>query len=289
MIKTSATEKVPIYYILECAVNPDDISCNIIRENTIITSDGSKVKTATVDCVLQSFETLNWNGRTYPSNVVMESLDSNQKIQNDIKMKQWAGEYGHPDSSEMKRLAVILPSMTSHYIDSYYKKGNLLRGMVTNAPCGYGNDMYNLLMAGRPWAFSLRAFGSVDRKGVALRPLTTITYDEVNRPSHKEAYGTSSDIVDNTSPQIDTKMLQECSSMVEISGSSIEHQITNFVLEASDNVKFARDLFGLTETTAYHNGKGYIILEGSYMNNRIHVSVPLESYVRSNYHDLLKY
>lgn len=287
MIKTSRTKTFPIYFILEAAVNPDDIKTTIIRENTVIGSNGEKIKTVTADSVLQSFETLNWNGRTYPADIVMDGLDRNQKIQNDIKNKQFAGEYGHPDSKDMSRQSQILPEKTSHYIDKYWRAGHLLRAYVTTAPYGYGHWMYNTLMAGRPWGFSLRAFGGVDSNNVAVRPLTIITYDQVNRPSHKEAYATQQDVVGQNEYTDD--ILRECSEIIPIESKNIIKQITKFVLEHSDNIKIAKELFGLQESNGRFDSGQNVILEGTYMGNSIKVYVPVESYVREHYRKLLEF
>jgi hypothetical protein len=285
MIKTSSKNTFPIFYIVEAAINLEDIKTEIIRENTIIGADGNKIKTVTADSTLQSFEVINWNTRRYPWAVVMDGMDNNLKIQNDIKMKQFCGEYGHPDSKEMARQSQIMPAQTSHYIDSYRKEGNLLRAHVTSAPYGFGFYMYNTLMAGRPWAFSLRAFGGVDSNNVALKPLTVITYDEVNRPSHKEAYATGKDVI-NTGDYTDT-ILRESSLMLEMDASTITQQVTNFILERSDNMKIAKEMFGLEESFATYDGKQHIMLEGNYRGNSIKAYVPIESYVRDYYKDII--
>jgi len=285
MIKTTSTESFPILYILEAAVNPDDIKSTILRENTVETATGEKVKTITTDSTLQSFEILNWNGRIYPGNVVMAGMDSNAKIQNDIRMRQFAGEYGHPDSKEMIRQSIIDPAKTSHYIDNYRKEGNLLRAYVTSAPFGYGFYMYNTAIAGRPWAFSLRAFGGVNSKNVALHPLTIITYDEVNRPSHKEAYGTLDGVVKND--VYTDSFLRECSQTSIFESDTIVNEITNFILDKSDNIKIAKELFGLQESVGeFVNDR--VLLEGSYMGTSIKVYTPVESYIRQNYAKLIR-
>lgn len=279
-------ESFPIYFILEAAVNPEDIKTEILRENTIQTATGEKVKTITTDSTLQSFDIINWNKRIYPALVVMDGLDTNPMIQNDIRMKQWAGEYGHPDSTDMARQSQIKPDMTSHFIDNYRREGNLLKGHVTSAPCGYGLDIYNLAMAGRPWAFSLRAFGGVDSNNTAIRPLRVITYDFVNRPSHKEAYSNLSNIVETAFTE---SFLSECSQTTLIEAQNIEREIREFTLNKSDNLKIAKELFNLHESTAKIDGKNNVILEGSYMGDSIKVYVPIESFVKENYRKLLNF
>lgn len=285
MIKVIHTNPIPLYYIMEAAVNPGDIKTVILRENDAPTADGGKIKTVTAKSVLQSFEVINWNGRLYPTNVVMPSLDNNQKIQNDIKRKQWGGEFGHPDSDKMVRMAQVLPEFTSHYIDRYWRERNLLMGEVTTAPYGRGLWMYNIIMSGRPWGFSLRAFGGVDSNNVAILPMTIITYDEVNRPSHKESYATKEDIA-KVAAYSDT-ILKEAAGTTIIESSTVTQQLTSFILDKSDNIAMARELFGLTEVSKANIANGGIILEGSYMGNTIQVSVPIENYIRNNYLDIL--
>jgi len=286
MFVTKERKEFPIYYIVEAAVNPEDIKTNIIRENVVETATGEKVKTVTAEAVLQSFEVINWNGRTYPAKVVMRGLNENPKIQNDIKMKQWAGEWCHPDSKDIVRQSQVLDPFVSHYIDKYWQDGRLLKGHVTTAPFGYGIHMYNKLMAGRPWGFSLRAFGATDSNNVAIWPLTIITYDQVNRPSHKEAYAKPENVV--AANEYSDKFLQECSLNYKIDTRNIQQEITNFVLQKSDNVKIAKELFGLQESQGVFNDKGQIILEGSYLGTSIKVFVPVESYIKSNYQNILR-
>jgi hypothetical protein len=278
-------KEFPIYYIVEAAVNPGDIKTNILRENTVNGTDG-KVKTVTAESVLQSFDRINWNGRNYPGKVVMRGIAENPKIQNDMKVKQWAGEWCHPDSKDVTRQSQVLDPFVSHYIDKTWQEGNLLKASVTTAPFGYGFDMYNKLMAGRPWGFSLRAFGATDSNSVAVWPLTIITYDQVNRPSHVESYATPSDVT-GTNVYTDS-FLQECSLTYLMESSTITQQITNFVLEASDNIKIAKELFGLEESAGTFNDKGQIILEGSHLGSSIKVFVPVESYVKDNYKNILR-
>jgi hypothetical protein len=285
MFTTKTRSEFPIYYIVEAAVNPGDIKTNIICENTVETAKDGKVKTVTAESVLQSFERINWNGRNYPGKVVMKGLGENPKIQNDLRMKQWPGEWCHPDSKEVIRQSQVLDPYVSHYIDKYWQEGQLLKAHVTTAPFGYGFDMYNKLMAGRPWGFSLRAFGATDSNNTAVSPLTVITYDQVNRPSHKEAYATAGDVVSKN--EYTDSFLQECS-LSYLVESNITQEITNFILERSDNIKVAKELFGLEESQGTFNDKGQVILEGSYLGTSVKVFVPVESYVKNNYRTLLR-
>jgi hypothetical protein len=286
MHKLMTKQEFPIYYIVEAAVNPDDIQTTILTENTVESATGGIVKTVTADAVLQSFNIINWNGRTYPAKVVMRALNENPKIQNDIRNRQFAGEYCHPDSKDMSRQSQVLGPFTSHYIDSYRQEGNLLKAHVTTAPYGFGLYMYNSLIAGRPWGFSLRAFGGVDSNQQAIWPLTVITYDQVNRPSHNNAYATAETIV--TAQAFNDTFLRECSMMNLLESSKIVNDITNFVLEKSDNVKIAQELFGLQESQAVFNEKNQVILEGSYLGTSIKVFVPVENYIKQNYRNMLK-
>lgn len=286
MFTTKTKKEFPIYYIVEAAINPNDIKTEIIRENVVDTAEGKKVKTVTAESVLQSFERINWNGRSYPGSVVMRGLNEDPKIQNDIRMRQWAGEWCHPDSTSPVRQSQVLDPFVSHYIDKYWQDGNLLKAHVTTAPFGYGLDMYNKLMAGRPWGFSLRAFGATDSNNVAIWPLRIITYDQVNRPSHKEAYSTRQDVISKNEYTDD--FLQECSVMYPVDQSTLQKEITNFVLEKSDNVKIAKELFGLQESQGEFNDKGQVMLEGSYLGTTIRVYLPVESYIRENYMNMLR-
>jgi len=290
MFTTITKKEFPIYYIVEAAISPDLIKTTILQENTVsgITPEGvqGKVKTVTAESILQSFERINWNGRNYPAKVVMNGIYNNPKVQNDMRMKQWAGEWCHPDSKDVVRQSQVLDPYVSHYIDKVWQDGQLLKGHITTAPFDYGFSMYNKLMAGRPWGFSLRAFGATDSNNTAVDPLSIITYDQVNRPSHKEAYATANNVVAKN--EYTDSMLQECSLAYLVETNTIQQEITNFVLEKSDNVKIAQELFGLQESAGVFNDKGQVMLEGSYLGTSVKVYLPVESYIKNNYANILR-
>jgi len=186
----------PTYYLLnETLVDPDVAMKHrkILTEN-VIDSPAGKLFTITFNQVLQSFGPghRNWNGRTYTKDVVMKALDSNPLVQNDLKMKTWTGEYGHPiiekGMNELTRQMTIFPPNACWTINRYWVEGDLLMGECTTLSGGYGDLVRDRILTNYPAMASSRAIGGVDRNGVVLPGYTPITFDCVIRPSHKEAY-----------------------------------------------------------------------------------------------------
>jgi hypothetical protein len=256
------------------------IICESVTQEpkTRILQDCDKTATVTIETVLQSFGCLNWNQRIYESGLVIPAMDNDPLIQLDMKMGTWYGEYGHPLSNDLKRQVTIDPKCECHSIDSYRTEGNLLVANVTTLPKGYGYEMRNMILAGKPAMFSLRALGSVDMATKkAVSPLKVITYDSVTRPSHKEAYQRSI-IGGNTLTE---------SVYIPLTESNINAQIFDYVSEKSENVKRACDLFDLTMNNCSLNGKRAITLVNESVG--IRVIVPIERAINMQYRDIIKF
>jgi hypothetical protein len=287
VVKKSSPQDNTLYIICECAINPDDISTEILNESTVADVNGNKKKTVTIDTTLQSFDVPNWNNRIYGGQLVMDSIDNDGMIQNDIKHGQWIGEYGHPLDPSPKRAMVLYPPTSSHRILNYRREGNLLKGHVQTLVDGMGSMMCERILQGVPAAFSLRSLGSVDMATRRVNaPLKVITYDSVFRPSHIEAY--QEEILNESATYIPQSekmndILTESTVFCPITESM--EDIMSYVKERSDSVKAVAEMFKLDNLSCA------LTESGERMNIQIDdhtvANVPIESVINIQYSDIL--
>jgi len=143
------------------------------------------------DTILQSLDCDNRNRRNYSGDAMVKSL-SHPNIAELISKKKWKGEAGHPIDGSTKRIATVDPKCTSHYITKWWRDKDLIRGSIeTIDDHMYGTKLCRSILQGETASFSYRGFAEMVKKGktsYVLTPPTTITYDEVQLPSHPEAY-----------------------------------------------------------------------------------------------------
>lgn len=141
--------------------------------------------------VLQSLDCRNRNGRQYRGNALVEGL-STPEISELIRYKKWKGECDHPVTKDIQRIATVLSKYESHYITKWWRDGDLIKGTIESIDDGmYGTALARRVLQGENPSFSLRALAMLEKSGNTTyvnKPPRVITYDEVNLPSHKEAY-----------------------------------------------------------------------------------------------------
>ena len=90
------------------------------------------------------------------------------------------------------RIATVDPKCTSHRITKWWRDGELIRGTVETLDDGlYGTKLTKAILQGEDPSFSYRGFATMIKKNghdYVASPPRCIAYDEVNIPSHKEAY-----------------------------------------------------------------------------------------------------
>jgi len=141
---------------------------------------------------LQEFNILNRNRRKYILEPMMESLQA-PHISELMLKRSWAGEAGHPDTDEVKRILTINPKLTSHIINSFSLNGIKLMGEIETLDDGmYGTQMTKNILQGLEPAFSLRALAQLAKQGDGSQIMRSrahiVTYDRVILPSHNGAY-----------------------------------------------------------------------------------------------------
>lgn len=284
-----------VYLICECGALPDDISATIIQENYVESPTG-KIPVITIETVLQSFNVENWNKRIYDDYVVMDALDKDPMIQHDLKHKQWCGEFGHPLDLDPRRQLIIDPATASHRILKYWKEGSLLKAHVRTLPYQWGIAMALSSLDGMPSAFSMRGMGSVDLKTRrAKAPLKIRTYDQVNRPSHKEAYEdkilseSAGGIYIPKKSSVDIgEIIRESAMFIPADKNKLIllEQSKDFILSKSENTKIIQDLFKID---SFENA--VLSESGLYMdikiNNGTTARMPVEKAIALQYSDIL--
>ena len=143
------------------------------------------------DACLQSLDVVNRNNRKYKSSAMLEGL-RDPNLDELMRNKKWKGECDHPVTTDIQRIAVVLSKYASHYILKWWNKDNLICGTLETIDDGrYGTGLARRILQGENPSFSLRALAALVQQGnikcVNQAP-RIIAYDEVNLPSHKEAY-----------------------------------------------------------------------------------------------------
>jgi len=132
--------------------------------------------------ILQKAETLNQNGRIYPSDILEREVRNYQKF---IRENRALGECDHPDSS------VVELKKVSHIIREAHMEGNVCYGTVEilDTPCG--KILQSLVEAGVTLGISSRGVGSTKKSGdhqIVQDDFQLICWDFVSEPSTPGAF-----------------------------------------------------------------------------------------------------
>jgi len=132
--------------------------------------------------ILQKAETLNQNGRIYPSDILDREVRNYQKF---IRENRALGECDHPDSS------VVELKKVSHIIREAHMEGNTCYGTVEilDTPCG--KILQSLVEAGVTLGISSRGVGSTKKSGehqIVQDDFQLICWDFVSEPSTPGAF-----------------------------------------------------------------------------------------------------
>lgn len=153
--------------------------------------------------ILQSLDCTNRNKRYYKADAMIKSL-STPIIAELIKNNKFKGEAGHPVGQPVQRISVVQPEQTCHRIVKWWIDGNLIRGTVeTLDDLRLGTKLTRAILQNENPSFSYRGMAHITKKGnisYILAPPLTIAYDEVNTPSHLEAYGDAEKTIVNQKP-----------------------------------------------------------------------------------------
>ena len=159
--------------------------------NNLQVIDDGKLFYCRFDTILQSLDCLNRNRREYNGDAIVASL-STPEIQELIAHNKFKGEAGHPVGMPTPRIATVDPKCTCHRVTKWWRDDNLIRGTIETLDDGlYGTKLTKAIIQGEDPSFSYRGFATMTKKNghdYVATPPRCIAYDEVNLPSHKEAY-----------------------------------------------------------------------------------------------------
>jgi hypothetical protein len=209
------------------------------------------------DTILQSLDCINRNRRYYKGDAIYQSITTPEvyELQQNNKLQS---EAGHPVDGTPARIATIDPKFTCNIIKKMWRDGNLIRGSIETLDDGmYGTKLTKGILQGINPSYSYRGFAVLDKKGnisYVMKPPRFITYDEVNLPSHKEAYADPKKIkvsktyggqetIYESATRINTSPLQDASRAI------LGADIQEMLVKDSDNLKVVCESFNLDPST----------------------------------------
>lgn len=205
------------------------------------------------DTILQSLDCINRNRRYYKGDAIYESITT-PEVAELIRNNKLHSEAGHPVDGTPARIATIDPKFTCNIIKKMWRDGNLIRGSIETLDDGmYGTKLTKGILQGVNPSYSYRGFAIIDKKGnvsYVTKPPRFITYDEVNLPSHKEAYAEPGKI--KVSKSYDgTETTFESTNRVysDFSRPILWEDVQEALIRDSDNAKVVCESFGLDPTT----------------------------------------
>jgi hypothetical protein len=160
----------------------------VVKPATIIEDAyGSKVEMPAVkkimmSGILQKADTLNQNGRIYPSKLLEREIRNYQKF---IVENRALGELDHPDSS------VVNLKNVSHIIREAHMEGGVVYGTAEILDTPSGKILQSLVESGVKLGISSRGVGSTKKQGdyhVVQDDFQLICWDYVSEPSTPGAF-----------------------------------------------------------------------------------------------------
>lgn len=146
-------------------------------------------------------------------------------------------------SKDINRIASVLSKYESHRITKWWREGNLIKGTIETLDDGqFGTALTKNIIQGEVPSFSLRALAMLEKRGNTTfvnKPPRVVTYDEVNLPSHPEAYAV---IGSDKLMMTDGKRTIACENgAIPITPNDIKEMVQN----KSDNLKIVCESFDL--------------------------------------------
>lgn len=170
------------YIICETATTYVD-KVNIIKE-----SAGSS-RRLVAEGVLQTADEKNRNGRWYGKEELFPQIKAPRTMEL-LKAGYLRAECGHPLSKDLARQQTIDAKLCCAQFLDLWTEGNNVMGRFKGTNNDLGEEFDMDLRDGCYPAWSLRALGTVDEtsRGLEVKNLKLITYDNVIYPSHPGAY-----------------------------------------------------------------------------------------------------
>lgn len=215
------------------------------------------------DTTLQSLDCFNRNNRFYKADAIVQSL-STPEIQELIANNKFKGEAGHPIDGSINRIATVDPKFTCHRIIKWWREGNLIRGTVETLDDGmYGTKLTKAILQNENPSFSYRGLAIIEKKNgksFVTKPPRAVAYDEVNLPSHKEAYGDpkKTKIAQSYDGTV-AATLESC----DASRAVMESEIADLVTKKSENLQIVCESFDIDPSTVTVSGGKMSLRQGN--------------------------
>ena len=132
--------------------------------------------------IMQMAETVNGNGRMYPSSVLMKEVKNYQKL---VQERRALGELDHPDDS------VINLKNASHIVTSCWMEEKKVMGKIKVLETPSGKILRSLVEGGCAIGISSRGMGSVTESNgqtIVEDDFQLICFDVVSEPSTPGAF-----------------------------------------------------------------------------------------------------
>lgn len=254
----------------------------IINESAIAGFDHTNIIAekngkAIAEGVLQVAEETNRNGRIYPKSELFPQLQAPRTLEL-LEAGYLRAELGHPLSKDLARQQTIDDSRTCAMFLKLWTKGNEVWGQFRGTNNEFGRVFDLDLKDGCKPAWSLRALGRLEKspRGMEVRGLRVITWDQVIYPSHRSAY-TRSMVTEAVNSHYGNGILTEGAQIIPITNDDVISYIRsesanlkyveNFFDFAYDNVDVNRELGTVTLTC--NDGNILVINLESYIHNEI--------------------
>lgn len=225
------------------------------------------------DTILQSLDCINRNRRYYKGDAIYQSITT-PEVAELILNNKLHSEAGHPVDGTPARIATIDPKYTCNIIKKMWRDGNLIRGSIETLDDGmYGTKLTKGIIQGINPSYSYRGFAVIDKRGnvsYVNKPPRFITYDEVNLPSHKEAYADPKktkvykDLVSGAETTFEATMTINTNPLPDASRAILGKDIQEMVMRDSDNLKVVCESFALDPSSLRTYGNhSFAISNGS--------------------------
>lgn len=260
------------YIICESDISPKVTNISNAKINGKLVAEG----------ILQTADERNRNGRYYAEEELFPQLTAPRTLEL-LRAGYLRAEMGHPLSKDLQRQSMIDDTKTCARFLKLWTVGKDIWATFT-ATNNVNGEAFNADLAeGCLPAWSLRALGTIDktRRGMEVRNLRLITWDQVIYPSHPGAYTQriiSESTIMNESTSIDI------SEKNDIVGEAMiipitDNNIISFIQSESSNLKFVRECFDFAYDSISVNENGTKVLLTTKAGETI--AINMESYVHN--------
>lgn len=255
---------------------------DITTKFTSITKDkiGNK---AVGEGILQTADEKNRNGRYYAEEELFPQLTAPRTVEL-LKAGYLRAEMGHPLSKDLQRQATIDDTKTCARFIKLWTDGKDVWSTFTATNNKYGDAFDADLKEGCFPAWSLRALGSVNqtRRGMEVKNLRLITWDQVIYPSHPGAY-TQRLISEETSLLSESTVFDTDLGNDYLGESMIipitNDKVINFLQAQSSNLKFVRECMDFAYSGITVNEAGTKVLLTTNVGETMVINI--ESYIHN--------